>query len=183
MIRLKKTIKNLIILAIMLPLFMGFNGLFFSPTKALHTSEKDLHYGPTEIVHSFERDNMRYFLGRYENYITFVPIKRAMGIFWRYGGGFGVENHSDKPVFYSYRSNDDEYAIFGVRNDHDIVRIDLVFKGPDEYTKRISIDEFYDDLFYVMWKKEDDTAVVYGLSENCLFAYDKDEKIVYETLF
>ena len=61
MTRLKKTIRNLLLIAVLLFLFMKLNGLYFSPVEALHT-QNDLHYGPSEIVHSFDHGNSRYFL-------------------------------------------------------------------------------------------------------------------------
>jgi hypothetical protein len=93
MTRLKKTIRNLLLIAILLFLFMKLNGLYFSPVKALHTSERDLHYGPSEIVHSFDHGNSRYFLTRYEDFISCSPIDRFLGVFWRYGAGHGIENN------------------------------------------------------------------------------------------
>lgn len=100
MTRLKKTIRNLLLIAILLFLFMKLNGLYFSPVKALHTSERDLHYGPSEIVHSFDHGNSRYFLTRYEDFISCSPIDRFLGVFWRYGAGHGIENKKRDPFLH-----------------------------------------------------------------------------------
>lgn len=184
MTRSKKTIRNLLLLIILIPLFMGLNGLYFSPIKALHASERDLHYGPTEIVHSFDYGGMRYFLGRYENYITFSPIKRSLGIFWRYGGGFGSENRPERPIFYGYRNDGSQLMLYGVLNDENIAWVEIEKTGLNGKIAKKKIDEFYENLFYLIWESEEDDIPQPGsIVESKITAYDVEGEIVYETLF
>lgn len=184
MTRLKKTIRNLLVLAILLPLFMNFNGLYFSPIKALHTSERDLHYGPSEIVYSFDLDGKRYFLGHYENYITFTPIKSALWIFWRYGGGFGVQNHSDRPISIGFRNDGNQLMLYGMRNDNNVARLEVEVQGSDGKAKKAEIDEFYDDLFYLILDLVDGNANLNAIvTKSKVIAYDSGGQFLHEVPF
>lgn len=165
---------------------MGLNGLYFSPIKALRASEKDLHYGPTEIIHSFDYGNMRYFLGHYENYYNLTPIKQSLGIFWRYGGGgvVGMENRFDRPISYGFRNDGNQLMLFGVRNDENIAWLEIEKSGPNGKIKKKKVDQFYKDLFYIIWESEgDDIAESGSIIESRITAYDVGGEIVYETLF
>lgn len=183
MTRLKKTIRNLLVLAILVPLFMSFNGLYFSPVKALHTSERDLHYGPTEIVHSFDHHGKRYFLGHFENYITFTPIKRALGIFWRYGGGFGVENHLDRPISIGYRNDGNQLMLYGMRNDAHVAWLELEIQDPGGGAEKIKVDKFYEDLFYIISDVDDEENLGLTLLESKITAYDANGRLLHEAPF
>lgn len=183
MTRLKKTIRNLLITAVLLFLFMQLNGLYFTPVKALHASERDLHYGPSEIVHSFDYDNSRFFLTKYEDFISCTPIDRAMGVFWRYGAGSGIENHSDRPLFFSYRSKESLWWIYGIRNNPDICCVNIELQNQNGTEKNISTDVFYDDMFYVIWEGESEDSMGSGFASMYVTAYDDSGAIVYETAY
>lgn len=181
--RFKQTLRNLLIIAISLFLFMQFNGLYFSPVKAMHASERDLHYGPSEIVHSFDYGDSRFFLTRYEDYISLKPIKRALGIFWRYGGGYGAENHKDRPLYCTYGSQDSSWWICGIRNDSDISRVEVVMQNSDGNKKTVSSNTFYEDLFYVIWEDVSEAELGYHVRPLHISAYNHAGDLVYESDF
>ena len=183
MMRLKKAIRNLLVLAVLVFLFMKFNGLYFSPVQALHASERDLHFGPSEIVHSFDYDNSRIFLTRYENLISCPPIDRFLGVFWRYGAGHGIGNDPERPLFFSYRSQEDNWLVYGIRNDPSITHVEVeVRSSADGDAMILSSDEFYEDMFYVMWKVENEDHLAIDLI-SYVTAYDAMDNVVYETEF
>jgi hypothetical protein len=183
MTRLKKTIRNLLLIAVLLFLFMKLNGLYFSPVEALHTSERDLHYGPSEIVHSFDHGNSRYFLTRYQDMISCSPIDRFLGVFWRYGAGHGIEIKKERPLFTSYQSNEEEWLVFGIRNDPSIVRVEIEVKNAEGETEIYSSDTFYEDMFNIMWEGENDNDVLLSEIFVGLKAYDDRGIIVYDSDF
>ncbi len=148
MMRLKKAIRNLFILGALVFLFMKLNGLYFLPENALHTSERDLQYGPSQIVHSFDHGNSRYFLTRYEDFISCSPIDRFLGVFWRYGAGTGTKNQEERPVFTSYRSNGADWLVYGIRNDQAIKQVEIEVRNAEGETQIYSSDTFYDNMFY-----------------------------------
>ena len=157
MIRLKKTIRNLLIIVALLFLFMQFNGLYLSPVQALHSSEEDLHFGPSEIVHSFDYGESRYFLTRYEEYISCQPIKKVLGVFWRYGGGYGSPNDKTRPIFYQEARGEEDWRIFGVRNDASIAYLEATLDDPEGEGEPITLTckEFYDNMFYFIREGEE----------------------------
>jgi len=173
MTRLKKTIRNLLIIAVLVFLFMQFNGLYFSPVQALHASERDLHYGPSEIVHSFDYGDSRYFLTRYEDLISCPPIDKALGVFWRYGAGYGVPNDRSRPLFYLEGKGEEVWWMFGVRNDSSIAYFEAILNDPKGEGEPITLTckDFYDDMFYLIWEGEEHLMSV--------TAYDKAGKVVY----
>ena len=187
MTRSKKTIINILIILLLFPLLMYVNGLYFSPLVALHASERDLHYGPSQIVHSFDLDGKRYFLGTYDNYITFSPIKRSLKFFWAYGGGFGLENPMDVPFFANYRRDDDNWLVYGAVNDPKIkeIKLEVVssLETPAFPPSSISIEDFYEGLFYSSWKMEDSQDWDYFDIRISLKAFDSDGLIVDEIEF
>ncbi len=180
MTRLKKLIRNLLLIAVLLFLFMRLNGLYFSPERALHASERDLNYGPSEIVHSFDYGKSRFFLARYENYFSFPSIDRALGVFWRYGGGWGKENEQERPLSFNFHSHDNQLTVFGMRNDPSITRVKVELPTAEGETIAINSDEFYEDMFFVMWKGEDEDGLWPG---SHIIAYNVEGDVVYETDF
>ncbi|NLT47489.1 MAG: hypothetical protein GXX92_03650 [Clostridiales bacterium] len=183
MIRLKKTIRNLLLIAILLFLFMKLNGLYFSPQNALHTSERDLHYGPSEIIHSFDHGKSRYFLTRYEDFISCSPIDRFIGVFWRYGAGSGVENIKDRPLFTSYRSKEADWLIYGIRNDPAIAKVEIEVLNSAGEKEIYGSDTFYEDMFYIMWEGENDSNILFSEIFVGLKAYDDNGVVVYDSDF
>ncbi|NLY70803.1 MAG: hypothetical protein GX076_03865 [Clostridiales bacterium] len=181
MTRLKKTIRNLVIIVVLLFLFMKLNGLYFSPVQALHASERDLHFGPSEIVHSFDHGNSRYFLTRYEGMISCSPIKRSLGVFWRYGAGHGVPNNEDRPVFTSYRSEGNNWIVYGMRNDSSIARVDIEVKNAEGEIQVYSSDTFYEDMFYIIWQGENESEVLFSQIFAGLKAYDDAGSVIYDS--
>ena len=177
MIRLKKTIRNFLIIAVLLFLFMQFNGLYFSPVQALHASEKDLHFGPSEIVHSFDYGESRYFLTRYEDFVSCPSIEKAFCVFWRYGGGYGSPNDKSRPLFYQEAKGEEDWRIFGVRNDTSIAYFEATFHDPEGKGAPITLTckEFYDDMFCLIREGEEHLMSV--------TAYDKAGNIVYESKY
>jgi len=183
MTRLKKTIRNLLIIAVLLLLFMKLNGLYFTPEQALHASERDLHYGPSEIVHSFDYDNSRFFLTKYEGFISCSPIERALGVFWRYGAGYGTENQNDRQLYFNYRSGETVWYLYGIRNDPVISSVKIELQNQNGTEKTLGTDVFYEDMFYVIWEGESEDSMGSGLASMYITAYDDTGAVVYETAY
>lgn len=183
MTRLKKVIRNIILIAVLLFLVMKLNGLYFSPVNALHASERDLHFGPSEIVHSFDNGNSRYFLTRYEDMISCSPIDRFLGVFWRYGAGSGVEIKKERPLFTSYRTKEGDWLIYGIRNEANITRVEIEMRNTAGETQIYSSDTFYENMFYIMWEGENDSEVLFSEIFVGIKAYDDKGAVVYDSDF
>ncbi|GAB1475643.1 hypothetical protein MASR2M70_04750 [Bacillota bacterium] len=182
MTRLKRMIRNLLIMAVLLFLVMKVNGLYVSPINALYASERDLHYGPSQIVHSIDYGKGRYFLGRYENFIACSFIDRSLGIFWRYGAGSGVENEKERALFTSYRSNEEgDWMVFGIRNDPSIAKVEIEVQNENGEMQIHSSGTFYEDMFYIMWKGGNDEDVLFSKIFKGIKAYDDKGTVVYDS--
>lgn len=183
MTRLKKAVRNIFLIAVLLFLVMKLNGLYFSPINALHASERDLHFGPSVIVHSFDHENSRYFLTRYEDMISCSPIDRFLGVFWRYGAGHGTGNRKEIPLFTSYLSKEDYWVVYGIRNDSSITRVEIEVQNEDGDTQIHSSDTFYEDMFYIMWKGQNEDHVLFSEIFLGIKVYDDNGAVVYNSDF
>jgi len=115
--------------------------------------------------------------------ISCSPIDRFLGVFWRYGAGHGIENKKERPLFTSYRSKEEEWLIYGIRNDPSIVRVEIEVKNAEGETEIYTSDTFYEDMFYIMWEGENDSDVLFSEIFVGLKAYDDKGTVVYDSDF
>jgi len=70
MSRIKKVIRNLIILVLLFILYMMWAGLYLTPLLANEHSERSAHYGPSEVIHIENFDGGKYILCKYDRWFS-----------------------------------------------------------------------------------------------------------------
>lgn len=170
--RVKKTILNVIAIVILSFISLSFLGLHLTPLSAHRVSERSIHYGPSEIVHIENFSGGKYILGKYDKWISFNTVNRVGLLFWRFGNQVtGIENDTSNPLNYTYGMDQEKYKLYGIINDPEIKRIEIILKSGEI----VNVTNFYDDMFLVLWGK--------GLSTDFdkMKAYDSDNNLLVES--
>lgn len=171
--RKKKIVRNLILLLLCSISFFYMNHLYLFPSHANEASERGLHYGPSQVIYETDYELGKYYLCRYDQYISCNSIQRAFGIFWQYGGNhYGTEINKDDPITYNWSMSDSKYWIFfGQINDSNIASLKLT---PESSEESFTQNDFHDGMFLFHW---------IGQNQSCGFqltAYDKDGTVLYQ---
>lgn len=171
--RKKRLIRNLIVLAILIPILINRFGLYLTAEGAHKASERSIHYGPSEIIHVKDLGSKKLFLCKYDKWISCNTSKRALGLFWQFGNQVtGVENKTEQPFTYTWNGGSSGMVIYGIINDPSIIEIRLVYSD-----STIIIDTFYEDMFMHTWDSLDnsDYPNVQG--------YNSSGELVYESMY
>ena len=98
--RKRKILRNGIFIAIFIS-FALLSGMFYiDPVAAYRGSERSIHYGPSEVVHVEDFPGGKYFLGKYDRWISCNIMQKSMGIFWSAGSYVtGTEIRYDHPIY------------------------------------------------------------------------------------
>lgn len=171
--RLKKVIRNLIIITILFVLLLMRTGTYLSPLSAHEHSERSIHYGPSKVVHIEDFEEGKYILGKYDKWISCNTVYRTLFFFWRFGDQpIGFENDKTKAVSYS-RSGSNLYNIaYGIINDKRVRRVEIDLSNGATLTQ----SDFYEDLFLLTWKSEDNkNTYMKGVR-----GYDSDNNVIFE---
>ena len=175
MSRLKKVIRNIIILAVLFLIPIRLYGLYISPVSAHEHSERDMHYGPSEVIQTINIDNEKYLLCKYDKWVSCNIVKRKLHLFWEYENTIIVENNRMKAVNYSWSGSYQDRRLFGIINDDSIIKIEISNNKGKILTQTV----FYDDLFLLTWKLNKNGE---GNYKN-IKGYDADNKILFEEEF
>ena len=171
MSRIKKTLRNLIIIVALFCIFMITTGLRLTPIQAHKLSEKGIHYGPSKIVKVFNHGKYQHLLCKYDNWISCNTVDRTLFIFWAPGSQVtGVENNLDEALKYSESYSNRINIVYGIVNDENIEKVEV-------YTTEGNIivnKDLYDNMFYFSWKSKGNT---WGMKE--LRGYDKNGNQIY----
>ncbi len=170
--RLKITIRNFAIIAILFFLFMNLYGLYLTPMEAHKQSEHSIHYGPSRVVHVEEYDNERYMLGKYDKWVSCNTVRKIF-FFWTLGDQpIGFENDLSKGIDYSWNgATDQRYLLYGAKNDDNIEKVEFTLGNGDVF----STTTFHENLFLIILKHKDDGVYIKNIK-----GYDKDNNIIYE---
>jgi hypothetical protein len=173
MSRFKKVVRNIIILAILLFLFLLRGGLYLTPLSAHEHSERSIHYGPSEVVHIEDFDKGKYILGRYDKWVSCNTVKRQLFFFWGFGNQpTGFEFDKTKALDYSWGISHQYYKLYGIINDNRVNKIQITLDNGKIFTQT----EFYDDLFLFTWKSDNSKE---GYFKN-IKGYDSDNNVIFE---
>lgn len=174
MTKIIKLIRNIGIIIILLILLIRIGGLHFSPVTAYEKTERSLHYGPSDIIHIEDIDGDKLILGKYDKWISFMPVKKEFIFFWKAGGhSLGMEIDDREILNYWIGMTDDTYYCYGIINDQIVEEVEIslkdgrIFRGSD----------FYDDLFLIKWESENDYD---GWRQINVKAYDANGKVIFE---
>lgn len=175
-IRLKKIIRNILILVLLLILFVLRSGFYLTPLSSHEHSERSIHYGPSKVVHIADFDKGKYILGKYDRWVSCNTVQRKLFFFWTIGDQpTGFENDKTKPFDFTWGTSEDTFKLYGIINDDRIKRIEVTLNKGTIITQT----DFYDDLFLFTWKLDQ------GNHPDSYFkdikGYDANNKVVFET--
>jgi len=173
--RKKKLLRNILFIVIFAS-FILLTGMFYiNPAAAHRGSERSVHYGPSEIVHVEDFPGGKYFLGKYNQWISCNIINRTMGIFWSSGGDVtGSEIKYDNPLFYVSQFSQPNARAFGILHDQSIDKVEVHLTDGTILTQK----DFYEDMFLLTWKNEAEfhKIVAYDHIGSVIF---QEERIIY----
>jgi len=141
--------------------------------SAHENSERSIHYGPSEVIHIEDFKDGKYFLCKYDNFVSCDTVNRSLLFFWRIGNQpIGFENDKTKPVNYTWSSAFSYWKVYGIVNDDRIKRVEIVLNDGNTLTQ----SEYYDDLFLFTWNSNDNRSKGY----KSIKGYDADNEVIYE---
>lgn len=146
--RSKKILINIIVLGVLFVLFCYIQNLYLSPLSAHRDSERIMHYGPSKVVHTEEYDNGKLMLCKYDKWVTCEIIPRKFLFLWGLSGAYVFEYDKTKAISYKSDYSKDLGVVYGVVNNPNIKRIDVLLADG----KVLSTSNFYDNLFLFSWK-------------------------------
>jgi hypothetical protein len=172
MSRIKKIVRNFIILVILFFLSLNRTGLYLSPLSVHEHSERSIHYGPSEVIHMEDFEKGKYILCKYDKWISCNTVKKILFFFWTFGNQpTGFENNKSKAVDYTGGGADQHCKIYGIINDHKIKKIELTLDNNEIHTQT----EFYDDLFLFTWNTNNNK----GWRFKSIKGYDSENNIIF----
>ncbi len=140
----QKILRNIVIIVISIIIYIKANGLYLFPKNAFEDSEKTMHIGPSEIYHIRNYEKGKYYLGKYDSWVTCINIIKSHKFFYRFGSGSPIlEYDINKSVDYNWHMSHEYLVIYGIVNDEKIEKLEIFFENGNT----VIIDEFYDDLF------------------------------------
>lgn len=173
MSRLKKTIRNIIILMILLFVFLRSTGLYFTALGAHRASEKSIHYGPSKVVHVEELSGGKYILGKYDKWISANRVNKSLFLFWRFGSQvIGIENDLNKAINFSYGLQGENYNYYGIVNDTKIKRVEILLDNGDLLIET----KFYEDMFIFADSGPNDKFAYVEYVRG----YDQEDNLIFE---
>lgn len=116
--RKRKILRNIIFIAIFI-CFALLSGMFYlDPVAAYRGAERSVHYGPSEVVHVEDFPGGKYYLGKYDQWISCNIINRSLRVFWTSGSYVtGTEIKYDHPIFYEAQFGQPNARAYGIRHD------------------------------------------------------------------
>jgi hypothetical protein len=171
--RLKRVIRNIIILAVLLFIFIKSFGLYLTPISAHEHSERSIHYGPSEVVHVEDFEKGKYILCKYDRWVSCNTVNRTLFFFWRFGNqATGFENDKSKALGYTWEGSYQYYKLYGIINDSSIKKIEVTLSNGAIFTQT----DFYDDMFLLTWKLKDKE----DLYSKSIKGYDANNNIIFQ---
>lgn len=171
--RLKKVIRNIILLIILFFIFLKASGFYLSPLSAHEHSERSIHYGPSEIIHIEDFNDGKYILCKYDKWISCNTVNRELFFLWRFGNQpIGFENDKTKAISYNWGSDHPYSKLYGIINNNKIKKVEVTLGNGNVLTQT----NFYDDLFLLTWKSPDNTNLFF----KSLKGYDVNDNVIFE---
>ena len=172
MSRKKKLLRNMLTITVITILVYSSRSFYMSPMAAHKAAERNFHYGPSDIIHVEDFSGGKYFLGKYDRWISCSTIEKVWGPFWSYSGQItGIELETDKPITYtwSFSWGSPKYysEVYGILHDQSIDKVDVHLMDGTVLTQ----NEFYEDMFLLHWdgQVEFDRIIAYDSSGTAVF--------------
>lgn len=171
--RLKKVIRNIIIITILFVLLLMRTGTYLSPLSAHEHSERSIHYGPSKVVHIEDFEKGKYILGKYDKWVSCNTVNRELFFLWRFGDQpTGFENDKTKAVSYSGSASFPYNKSYGIVNDKRVKKVEIDLSNGDTLTQK----DLYEDLFLLTWKSEDNEQIYMKI----IRGYDSGNNLIFE---
>ena len=173
--RIKKIVRNIIIIIVLFLFIMNRSGLYFTPLAAHRSSERSIHYGPSKVIHMEDFKDGKYILGTYDKWVSCDTVNRAWLFFWHAGNQpLGFENDKSVSVNYTYMSSGQNHIAYGIINDKGIQKIEINLSSGVTLIQ----SDFYEDLFLFTWKSDQENKITF----QSIRGYDVDDNIIYEEI-
>lgn len=144
MIRLKKTLRNIMIIMVLFFILLRSVGLYLTPMGAHRASEKSIHYGPSTVIHIEDFPGGKHILGKYDKWVSANTVKKSHLLFWRFGSQVtGIENDLNKGINLTYELSEEDYLYYGIINDGRIEKIELLLDNGEVLTQT----KFHENMF------------------------------------
>lgn len=171
--RLKKIVRNIIVLTFLIFLLLKLSGLYLSPLSAHEDSERSIHYGPSEVIHVEDFDEGKYILCKYDKWVSCNTVNKKLFFFWSFGNQpIGFENDKTKAVDYTWGMSDKNCKLYGIINNDNVKKIQITLDNDRVFEQT----DFYDNLFLFTWKSNNNQ---YSDFIN-IKGYDSDNNIIFE---
>lgn len=172
MSRIKKTVRNVVLIIVFVIVFLSFSTSRLTPLQAHRLSERSIHYGPSEVVEIFDHGDYQHILCKYDRWVSCNTVNRALLVLWTPGDQpTGFEKDLSEDINYSGSFSNEVNNIYGVVNNSEITKVELhVSSG------RVLVqDELYDDLFYFSWESD---GSEWGIEK--IIGYNDEDVKIYE---
>lgn len=171
--RIKKIIRNILIIVVLSYFIMIQLDLYLTPLSAYENSERRLNYGPSKVVHIDNFWKGKYILGKYDKWISCDTVNKVWFFFWSPGDqNIGFENVKTLAVSHAFRATRQSLIVYGIVNDNRIKKLEITLDSGDILTEK----DFYQNLFAITWKVQDSKLVFI----KTIKGYDSEGNIVYE---
>ena len=173
MSRIKKIIRNVVIIVVLSLFTMNRLGLYFTPLSAHENSERSINYGPSKVIHIEDFEKGKYILGKYDKWVSCNTVNRVLLFLWGAGDQpTGFENDKTKAVSYSGSYSNQFIKAYGIVNDKNIKKIEVTLSNGDI----LSQTNFYEDLFLLTWESKENRSV----SIEAIRGYDSENNQVFK---
>ena len=140
-----KLLRNLALILVLSWALRSFTSSYFTPEGAFRASEAAANYGPSTVAYVAEDGGTRWFLARYLDSWSFVPISRR-GPFWTFGSRATLSMDDSRPVQAYFGDGLSDAVLYGYRADPAVEALEFRFQtegGPVSLWCRT----FREDLF------------------------------------
>ena len=111
-----KLLRNLALILVLSWALRSFTSSYFTPEGAFRASEAAANHGPSTVAHVAEDGGTRWFLARYLDSWSFVPISRR-GPFWTFGSRATLSMDDSRPVQAYFGDDISDGVLYGYRAD------------------------------------------------------------------
>jgi hypothetical protein len=114
-------------------------------------------------------------MGKYGKWLSCDNVPKRFLFFWGFGESpCGFEYDKTKAVSYTWNMNNGLYKVYGIVNDQDIKKIDILLSDG----KVLSTTDFYNNLFLLTWESPNSN---HSCLLRKLIGYDRKGKVIFET--
>lgn len=122
-----KLLRNLALILVLSWALRSFTSSYFTPEGAFRASEAAANYGPSTVAYVAEDGGTRWFLARYLDSWSFVPISRR-GPFWTFGSRATLSMDDSRPVQAYFGDGLSDAVLYGYRADPAVEALEFRFQ-------------------------------------------------------